>query len=105
MSVAYLPIRAADNPEYRKHIETTNALIAGKADVTGTVTLTPNSATTVVTDNRFESGMVPYFTATTANAAAAVGGMYVSARGNKTFTLTHANNAQADKTFIYGRLG
>jgi hypothetical protein len=76
-----------------------------KLDVTGLVTLTANSATTVVLDNKFESQMVPVFTAMTANAAAAVGGLYVSSRGAGTFTMTHANNAQTDKTFGYVRFG
>ena len=105
MSVPYLAVRDSETPRERRLTETMNSIIAGKIDATYSVTLTANSATTVVVDNRFESGMVPMFTPTTANAAAAIGGMYVSSRGNKTFTLTHANNAQTDRTFIYSRLG
>jgi hypothetical protein len=43
----------------------------------------------------------------TAHAAAelAAGGCYVSAVGSGSFTLTHANNAQTDRTFSYVCLG
>ena len=43
----------------------------------------------------------------TAHAAAelAAGGCYVSAVAAGTFTLTHANNAQTDRTFAYVCLG
>ena len=43
----------------------------------------------------------------TANASSemASGGMYVSSRGKQTFTITHPNNANADKTFGYVVLG
>ena len=43
----------------------------------------------------------------TAHAAAefAAGGCYVSAVGKQTFTVTHANNAQADRTFFYLAIG
>lgn len=88
-----------------RHAETINALIDGKAAVTGSVTLTANAASTVVTDNKFESAMAPVFVPLTANAAAAIATTYVSARAKGSFTLTHANNAQVDKTFAYLRLG
>jgi hypothetical protein len=42
---------------------------------------------------------------TTANAAAALATTYVSAVTQGSFTLTHANNAQTDKTFGYVALG
>ncbi len=69
----------------------------------GAVTLTDSSSTTVVDDPLFESQQVPVFTPLTANAATEVGagGMYVSARVNKQFTITHANNAETDRDFEY----
>jgi hypothetical protein len=47
------------------------------------------------------------FTPTTANAAAEQGGgtMYLSARAKQGFTLTHANNSQTDRTFLYIVIG
>jgi hypothetical protein len=106
MSIQRVALRGtSEMQQLQRHAESINGLIDGKLDVLGTVTLTANSATTVVSDNKFESTMVPLFTATTANGAAAAGGLYVSSRGEGTFTLTHANNAQTDKSFLYARLG
>jgi hypothetical protein len=82
-----------------------NGLIAGKADVTETFTLTANSATTTVTDTKFESNMVVIWAPTTANAASAMTNLYISSRSRNSFTLTHANNAQTDRTFLYIRMG
>jgi hypothetical protein len=79
----------------------------GHLQNTGVVTLTPNSSTTVVSDERVGIGSFIGFTPRTANATTemANGTLYVSARGKKTFTLTHANNAQTDRTFVYAILG
>ena len=77
---------------------------AGSSNV-GSVTLTASSATTTVSDLRAGQDSVILFMPRTANAAAAIGGLYVSARGKQTFTLTHANNAQTDRTFSYVVLG
>lgn len=78
-----------------------NAMIQGRASNVDSFTLTANAGSTVVSNNLFQSGMVPVLVPTTANAAAALATTYVSARANGSFTLTHANNAQADKTFLY----
>jgi hypothetical protein len=53
------------------------------------------------------SESVIVFTPTTANAAAEQGGgtMYLSARAKQSFTITHANNSQTDRTFIYIVIG
>lgn len=89
----------------RDVFEVVNSLRDGKVNSTGSVTLTASSATTTVADLRVGQDSVILFMPTTANAAAAVGGMYVSARGKQTFTLTHANNAQTDRAFAYVVLG
>jgi hypothetical protein len=84
-----------------------NGLLDGKLDIVGTFTLTANTTTTAVADNKFESNMIVLWVPTTANAAAEIGAgtLYLSSRGVQTFTLTHANNAQTDRTFLYVRLG
>ena len=80
-----------------------NLLIDGKNNAKGEVTLTASAATTAVSDFRVGEDSVIHLTPTTANAAAEIGGgtMYISSRGANTFTITHANNAQTDRTFIY----
>lgn len=85
--------------------EAVNQTIDGRLAPTGTVTLTASAASTVVADRYAGTDSVPIFVPTTANAAAALATTYVSARGKQTFTLTHANNAQTDRTFIYFVVG
>lgn len=98
-----------DDPDEKRHRErlaqAINGLRLGKLNAVGTFTLTANSATTTVTDNLFESNMVPLWSPTTANAATAMGNVYVSSRAQGSFVLTHANNAQTDRTFLYFRVG
>lgn len=76
-------------------------LFEGRRNTTGSFTLTANATSTTVTHSNFGAGSVPHWTATTANAAAALGTTYVSARANGSFVLTHANNAQTDRIFYY----
>jgi len=77
------------------------ALLHGRANNKGAITLTANVATTTVNNAAFESAMIPVFTPLTANAAAEMDGMYISARTNGQFTITHANDANTDKSFEY----
>ncbi len=106
MSIAKVALRGKSaEQQMLRHAESINGLIDGRQDVTGAVTLAANAATTVVEDNKFESQMTPVFVPTTANAAGALSGMYVSARINGGFTLTHANTATTDRTFQYVRFG
>ncbi len=79
----------------------------GKIMATGEVTLTANQAASTLTDIRIGPSSVIPFVPLTANAAAEIGagGMYVSARTGQSATITHANNANADRTFGYAILG
>lgn len=84
-----------------------NNMLVGSLNVSDTVTLTANAASTTVTDARcsFQTGVV--LIPTTANAAAAIATTYISetSRVNGSFVLTHANNAQTDRTFRYVLMG
>jgi len=105
---AYVP--EINEKDLKKVILSLQQLAAGRSNATGTVTLTINVATTTVTPTQTGSiaaGSTPILTPTTANAATEVGNgtMYVSAVANGSFTITHANNAQADRTFRYAILG
>lgn len=104
MTVNLLPISEIPDAVFKTIVaETVNRILQGRANNVGTVTLTDNAASTTVSDNKFESGMVPVLVPTTANASAEIGAgtIYVSARAQGSFTLTHANNAQTDRTFLY----
>jgi hypothetical protein len=83
-------------------------LFQGRSNATGTFTLAVSPATTtVVTSFNCSQGSKPMLTALTANAAAAqaTGGVWVSAVGNGSFTVTHPASAQTDRTFGYAALG
>jgi hypothetical protein len=106
MSLQRIPREHTDEKIHRAIIaQAVNGLIDGKLDAVGSITLTANSATTDVADNKFESGMVPVLIPTTSNGAAALTGLYLSARTKGQFTLTHANNAQTDRSYLYVRIG
>jgi hypothetical protein len=106
-----------DFPEYypdhpnllRQMIRVGKGVMQGKTNNTGTFTLTANSATTTLTfaAGRVGADTVILWQPTTSNAAGALSGLYESARSvaNSTITLTHANNAQNDKTFKYILVG
>jgi hypothetical protein len=83
--------------------EAINNLLNKRMDAVGEVTLTANAASTAVTDNRVIKNSAVVFTPLTANAAAAIGTTYVAEADYATgsFTITHANNAQTDRTFRY----
>jgi hypothetical protein len=70
--------------------------------------LTESVATTTVTDFRVGNETTILWSPTTANASAEMGNgtIYHSATvAGTSFTLTHANNAQTDRTFNYALLG
>lgn len=86
-----------------------NRLNQGKFNATGEITLTPNQTTTDLIDARLQPYSFVQFDPLTANAAMELnaGTMYVleADRGAGKFTVTHANNAQADRTFNYLIIG
>ncbi len=91
--------------EPRQIAEVVNRTIDGKLNSTGSVTLTASATSTVVAEARSGPDSVVLFMPTTANAAAELATMFVSLRGKQTFTITHANNAQTDRTFKYVVIG
>jgi hypothetical protein len=80
-------------------------LAAGRTNATGTVTLTANATTSTQTPINCAAGSCVFLFPTTANAATALATTYISAVANKSFTITHANNTQIDRTFFYVCLG
>ena len=81
-------------------------LYEGRSNATGSFTVTQNAATTVVTAPNCSPDSKVFLQATSANAAAEVGAgtIYVSAKAQGSFTVTHANSATASRTFDY-RIG
>jgi len=103
----YLP--EINETDLKKIVLSLQQLGAGRSNSVGTVTLTLNSATTVVTTRTgtCAPGSVPSLIPTTANAATEFGAgtWYISSVGVDTFTITHVNSATASRTFLYMIVG
>lgn len=84
-------------------VDAINQCADGRHNAGGTVTLRANQTTTTVNHpNCGKDAYVDVFGgAMTANAAAAVATSYISSVFQGGFTITHANNAQTDRTFLY----
>jgi hypothetical protein len=86
-----------------------NRINQGKFNATGQITLTANQATTALIDARLQPYSFVKFDPLTASAATELytGTMYMLAAGRDAgkFTITHANNAQTDRTFNYLIIG
>lgn len=95
----------ANNP--REISQVVNGVLDGKLNSTGTFTCTASAATTAVTDYRAGLDSIILLMPTTANASAEIGNgtIHVSTRAKQSFTVTHANNSQADRTFGYVIIG
>jgi hypothetical protein len=76
-------------------------LAEGGTNSLSNLTLTPSATTTIVSDPLATADSHIALCPLTANAAAALATTYVSARSKGTFTLTHANTATVDRTFVY----
>lgn len=77
----------------------------GKINCAGEFTLTANVNTTTVNDTRAGASSFIVWSPLTANAAGEMLTMFVSARNKQSFVLTHANNANTDRTFSYVIIG
>lgn len=77
-----------------------NQALAGLVNF-GEVTLAANATSTAVSVPGIGPDAFFHITPLTANAAAALANTYISARVKNQVTLTHADNAQTDRTFIY----
>lgn len=80
---------------------TINEMLKGRANNVGEVTLTENATTTTISDIRIKLSMTAVLIPRTANAAAAMTNVYISAVADGSITLTHANTATVDRTFDY----
>ena len=82
-------------------------LAQGRSNATGTCTLTISVTTTQVTAPTCAPGSTVVLTPTTAHASAEFGNgtIYISTVAAGSFTITHASNTQADRTFLWAILG
>jgi hypothetical protein len=80
-------------------------LFSGRSNAVGQFTLTASTTTTTVTAPNASVASRIVFSPRTSNAAGALASTYVSAKAQGSFTVTHANNSQTDRTFDYHALG
>lgn len=104
MSQQQLPY-SGKSPDETRLLQAVNQLILGNSNNTGSVTLTASATTTTVLNTRVGANSKIFLEPTTANAATARATTYVSAKTAGQFTITHANNAQTDRTFDYVHVG
>lgn len=93
--------------DLRKIVASIRQLAEGRSNAVGAFTLEANEATTTVTSATCGDGSTVLPFPTTANAAAEIGAgtMYIGTVSNGSFVVTHANNAQVDRTFRYVAVG
>lgn len=90
-------------------VSAVNAFLRGSVPWVADLTLTANAASTTLTDARLTYFSAVVFMPMTANAAAEIGAgtLYVLQANMKTgvWVITHANNAQTDRTFRLAFIG
>jgi hypothetical protein len=80
-------------------------LVNGRQNSVGDVTLRDGQTTTVVNFPNCSKECRVFLSPMTANAAAALPTTYISSILQGSFVITHANNAQTDKTFGFVCIG
>jgi hypothetical protein len=82
-------------------------LYAGRSNANGVVTLAASATSTVVNAPNCSAASAVFLFQTTADAAAALATTYVSPANvlNGQFIITHASNAQSDRTFFFVCVG
>lgn len=100
-----VPIPTEKDPY--KIVRAVRELFEGRSNAVGAFTLMANTASTTVMAVNCGAGCTVLAFPKTANAAAEIGNgtMYIGTVSNGSFVVTHANNAQTDRTFLYAALG
>jgi hypothetical protein len=102
-----VPLSGTNDILHRRNLAVAiNNLQQGQLNVSGTITLISNVATTTLTDARISAinwiGLMP----TTADAATAyVAGIYFGSQNIGSVVLHHASSANTDQTFRYVIIG
>lgn len=84
-------------------------LVAGRSNAVGSFSLAANAASTTVSAPNCATGSHVFLFPRTAHASAEIGNgtIFIAAAdvANGSFKVTHANNAQTDRTFSFVALG
>lgn len=94
------------NPKPFEISDRVNSILKGRINTVDTLTLTANVGSTTITTDLCNTNSIILLMPTTANAATEYGaGTWRITAGDGSFTVTHVNNAQTDRTFTYVILG
>ena len=91
--------------DIRRVVDAVIQLVMGRQNSVGDVTLRTGQTTTTVNFPNCSKDCRVFLEQRTANAAAARATTYISSISQGSFTITHENNAQADRTFSFTCLG
>lgn len=80
-------------------------LYAGRSNATGSVTLAAGATSTTVNAPNCAAQCAVFLFPKTANGAASLATTFINSVGKQSFTISHANNAQTDRSFFYVCLG
>ena len=78
-----------------------NAILRGRSNAVGTITLDPLAASTVIEDPRISADSSIHLQPTNGITAACCTSTYISSIGNGTATITHLSTGDLDKTYKY----
>ncbi len=104
--MSIVPLSPAEKDPF-KIVRATRQLIEGRSNATGSVTLGTSATSTIVAALNCGAGSQVFLFPKTANAAAALATTYILAANvtKQQFIITHASNAQTDRTFSFVCLG
>lgn len=96
-----------DGGSPRDVAQVVNNILRGKINSVGSVTLAANAASTTINDSRVTANSMILFTPQTAHAAAIALPYVLKANITEgaSYVITHANDANTDKTFVVCILG
>lgn len=99
---AYVP--GTEEKDLKRYAMSLQQLAAGRSNGVGTITCSTGTTTTV-SDANISSSSVISLSPKTANAAAAIANIYVSAVASGSFTITHGSTTSTDRSFGYAIQG
>ena len=93
--------RRSESEHRRLIAESVNSTDDGRSSAAGSFTLDASTTSTIVADTRVGVDSVITWMPKTSTAAAAMTSLYVSSRGNQTFTLMHNSTIDTDRDFEF----
>jgi hypothetical protein len=97
----YNPAPSQQAPQAGRMVTTINGLLEGRHNAIGTATLAVSTTMTQITDARVGINSVMPLVPTTARAAASIASVYISAKLQGAFIITHDSQTYTDRVYSY----